>query len=244
MEYPELTVGLCIYKRPYYTTVALMSLVQKLGYAGKVRFHLAGVESESDLAIHRKILSHYEVTIETANNLSAMCNSIAHHAGDVWLTILDDYVLREPVDLTPDVKLLLNHSEIGCVRLACLSLWGSGGGNPETNADLIELEGLHWWRIDKARTKDSYVSGIFCHLYHRRFWNDYGDIPLCSPENPGQAELNGAARFRAKNGSTIAIPMRFGENTPQHPEPFWHFGMWHADAYAKYGKERIRGLGL
>lgn len=243
-DYPDLTIGVCSYARPWYTTIALMSLKSQLVYSGRKIFHVVGKDDNQSIDLYRKIVKGYGGFEYTrADNLSVMCNTIAQKGGEVWLTTLDDYALRYPVDITPDVQLLRTHPEIGCIRLACLSFWGSSGKDPETNADLIGMGGLHWWRLDKARTKDSYASGIFCHLYHRRFWDCYGDIPACPPDNPGQAELLGRERFNNKpDGVTIAVPMRFGEDTVERPEPFWHFGTWHADDYARYAGSRIRGL--
>lgn len=243
MSHPDLTIGICIYDRPYYAIMTLLSLRDRLDYAGKKRFHLTGKMEAGELRYYQDLLNGYEVTVDAVDNLSAMVNSIARNGGDVWMTVADDCLLRYAVNLTPDIDILLTRSEIGCIRLACLSLWGSNAaGDPETNADLIMQGGLHWWRLDKERTKDNYMSGFGCHLFHRRYWDAYGDVPPCPPNDPGQAELNANARFRAKEGPTVAVPMRFGEDTLERPEPFWHFGAWHADLYAEYAKSRIRPI--
>jgi len=77
------------------------------------------------------------------------------------------------------------------------------------------------------------------HLYHRRFWDAYGDIPACDPKVPGQAELNGMARFNGHPGPTVAIPMRFGQDSFEHFEPIWHLGIWRTDEYAESTGNRL-----
>lgn len=232
MELPELCIGICTYKRPQYAALTINCLRGWLGYNGPRRFHIAdGGSPQHEIDHYLRILKDERVTVEVTDNLADMCNSVAHHGGDVWITCLDDFCLRYPINITPDVGLLLDHPEIGCVRMARLAFWGAGHG-PETSADLVSTSsGLHWWRYDKERTKDPYSSSIGFHLYHRRFWDAYGDIPSCPPDVPGQGELNGCARYNSKPGPTIAVPMRFGEDCEFNYEPVWHMGMWRTDEY-------------
>ncbi len=167
-----------------------------------------------------------------------MVNSCARHGGDLWLVALDDYCPRYPINITPDVKLLMNNDDIGMVRFGRLNFWGSGGGDPETSADLVALDGLHWWKLSKERSRDNYMCNIGMHLYHRRFWDAYGDIPSCPPNSPGIGELNGAARFNNRPGPTIAVPMRFGQTCDFHLEPIWHYGYWRSDEYTEIAGNR------
>jgi hypothetical protein len=235
MDWPELTVCVCTYKRPWYAMLTLSTLNGMLGYPGRVRFHIAdGGSPIEDLDYYRQILNGRPTTIEIADNLADMCNSCAKNGGDFWMTIMDDYALRYPLNVSQDVHLLMEHPEIGCVRMSRLAYTG------DSSADLIGLDGLHWWRMDKAKTADPYLSSIGVHLYHRRFWDAYGDIPSCPPDVPGQAEINGINRFRDRLGPTIAIPMRFGEDWENHHfEPFWHLGTWRTDEYARSAGTRL-----
>lgn len=235
MNYPDLTIGICAYRRPWYTALTLNQLKQ-IRYAGKIKFHIAdGGSNREDFEYYKKIVAGYEITIGVTNNLSDMVNSCAHNSGELWVVTVDDMMPRRSFDITPDVRLLLEHTEIGCVRFSRLAFFGNGGdADPETSADLVTVRdsGLHWWRIDKARTKDSYTCNIGFHLYHRRFWDDYGDIAPCAPNKPGDAELIGRNRFNAKRGCTIAIPMRFPQDSPDTQEMIWHYGTWRTDEYA------------
>lgn len=234
VDHPPLCVGVCTCRRPWYAALALKTLHDFLHYDGEIRFHISdGGSSGDDFVAYDEILREHSVTKSVNTNLSDMCNSIAHYGATIWMTIMDDFVLRYPLDITPDVLLLLEDSRIGVVRMNRLSFWGSGS-DPQTSGDLISNStGLHWWMLDKGRTRDPYMSGIGVHLYHRRYWDAYGDIPACDPNHPGEAELNGNKRFWEKaGGPTVAVPMRFGEDYPGHPvEPFWHIGSWRTDEY-------------
>lgn len=241
MDYPELTVCICTYKRPWYAIMTLNSLNGWLHYSGPVRFHISdGGSDPQDIEYYKMVLENRKVTVDVTDNLADMCNSCARNGGNYWMTIMDDYVLRHPLNINPDVLLLETHPEIGCVRMNRLSYWGNGGEDTMTSADLVNSGGLHWWRLDKSRTTDPYMSGIGVHLYHRRYWDAYGDIPACPPNVPGQAELNGNSRFWARpDGPTIAVPMRFGEDYEGHYEPFNHVGVWRTDEYAKVAGSRL-----
>jgi len=221
--------------------LALNALNGWLHYSGPVRFHIAdGGSSQEDIDYYKQILTGRKVTVEITDNLADMCNSCARNGGDFWMTVMDDFVLRYPLDISPDIRLLTENEKIGCVRMSRLAFWGAGHG-PQTYGELVDIQGggTFWWMLDKERTKDPYMSSIGVHLYHRRFWDAYGDIPACAPNVPGQAELNGNNRFWAKEGPTIAIPMRFGHDYPEHYEPFNHLGIWRSDEYAATAGSRL-----
>jgi hypothetical protein len=242
VNWPELCIGVCTYKRPMYAALVLNVLNTGIHYYGPVRFHIAdGGSPSEDIDVYKTILRDRNVSVEVTDNLADMCNSCARHGGDFWMTIMDDYLLRQPINVTPDVGLLMQDESIGVVRMSRLSFWGSGRG-PETSGDLVTSDScLHWWKLDKSRSKDPYMSSIGAHLYHRRFWDFYGDIPSCPPNIPGQAELNGNERFWRKgvNGPTVAIPMRFGEDSEERKEPFWHIGTWRTDEYKSTAGSRL-----
>lgn len=240
MEYPELCIGVCTYKRPWYAMMTISALAGWLHYYGPVRFHIAdGGSPQEDLDYYKLILRERNFTMEVVDNLADMVNSCAHHGGDFFMVVLDDFVLRYPLNVTPDVVLLAEHPEIGCVRMGRLAFWGAVGDGVEVGADLVQSSGLHWWRLDKVRDNDPYMASIGAHLYHKRFWDAYGDIPACPPNQPGQAEMNFNHLFRSKDGPTVAVPMRFGEDYPEHYEPFNHLGIWRTDEYKQFVGSRL-----
>jgi hypothetical protein len=240
MEFPELCIGICTYKRPWYGMMTINALAGWLHYSGPVRFHIAdGGSPQEDIDYYKLILRERRVTVEVTSNLADMVNSCARNGGDYWMVVMDDYVLRYPLNITPDVMMLAEHPEIGCVRMGRLAYWGAVGNGIEVSADLVQWGGLHWWRLDKARTNDPYMSSIGAHLYHRRWWDAYGDIPACPPNHPGLAETQGNVRFRQKEGPTVAVPMRLGEDYPEHYEPFNHLGIWRTDEYKQTAGSRL-----
>ena len=235
MTLPDLTIGICTYKRPWYALLTLNQMKQ-IRYGGRIKFHIAdGGSDPADIEYYKLIVRDYETTVGVTNNLADMVNSCAHNSGEIWIVAMDDFMPRRSFDITPDVRLLLEHPEIGCVRFSRLAFWGTGSGAAETSAELIECGGLHWWRINKRRTEDAYSCNMGFHLYHRRFWDTYGDIPACPPDHPGLAEHNGMNRYRHNPSNlTIAIPMRFPQDSPDTQEFIWHYGMWRTDEYVKH----------
>ena len=239
-DLPVLTIGLCTYKRPEYGMLTLNCLKQWCGYDGPRRFHIADGGSPQDEIDHYiRLLDGYDVTVEVTDNLSDMVNSIARHAEDLWIVALDDFMPRRPMNVTPDARLLLTNEDIGVVRMARLNFWGSGSGEPETSGDLVALNGLHWWKLSKERSTDKYMASIGFHMYHRRFWDAYGDIPPCEPHLPGNAELRACGRFWDRPGPEVAIPMRFGEDSFENIEPIWHCGLWRSDDYTAATGNRL-----
>jgi len=125
-------------------------------------------------------------------------------------------------------------------RAEVAALWGlpevpSQPGKSAVRGELFENGGLHWWAITKESTTDPYVHSINTTLYHRRFWDAYGDIPPCPSDLPGEAELLAADRYNRKEGPTTAIPQRFGEDCGEWDEVIWHMGMWRTEEYTKAG---------
>lgn len=235
MEWPELTIGICTYKRPEYAALVISTLNGWIHYDGKVKFHIAdGGSTQEELDTYKTILRDRPVTFEVTDNLADMVNSCVHHSGDVFMILVDDYLLRHPLNINPDVHLLLDHTDIGAVRMNRMSFFG------QNYAELINQDGLHYWKLDKDRSKDNYVATIGVILYHRRFWENYGDIRPCPPNIPGEAEINLGHNFNGVPGPSVAIPMRFGEDCDDIGyEPFWHIGTYRTDDYAK-----IRGTRL
>jgi hypothetical protein len=222
--------------------LTISMLISQVRYDGPKQFHIAdGGSPQEDIDYYKLLTKDFPTTVEVTDNLSDMVNSCAHHGGDLWLTVLDDFVPRRKINITPDARLLLEHPEIGCVRMARLAFHGNGDGTAEENADLINCGGLHWWRLNKSLSKNNYMCSLGFHMYHRRFWDAYGDIPACLPKEPGNAELNGMGRFwrHKEDAPTIAIPMRFGQDCEDWDEPIWHLGTWRTDDYRTYAGSRL-----
>jgi hypothetical protein len=240
MELPDLTIGICTFKRPWYAVHCINGFIHRMNYDGKKKFLIAdGGSPEEDLHYYGKVLKDCDWQLAVTDNLSSMVNSCARNSGELFIVCVDDFVVMDPFDITPDVKFLLANEDVGQIRMGRLAFWGSGGKGPETYAELRELGGYHWWVLDKKRTTDSYMCSIGTHLYHRRFWDRYGDLQPCTPNIPGEAELLGNERFRAIDGPTVAVPMRFGEDCRERKEFIWHMGCWRSDEYAETAGTRF-----
>lgn len=243
MELPPITYCICTYKRPWYAVMTIQMIIGLVGYGGPIRFHIAdGGSPQEDIDYYKMLTKDYPTTVSVTNNLSDMVNSCAHASEELWVVALDDFMPNRRIDLIPDVRLLLQHPEIGAIRMGRMAFWGNGeteSGEYGIYADLVGIGGLHWWRLDKKRSIKPYMCTIGFTLYHRRFWDAYGDIPPCEPKNPGGAELLGNERFQNKEGPTIATPMRFGEDCLEWKEPIWHMGTWRSDDYASTAHSRF-----
>lgn len=232
MSLPEVTFCICTYKRPWYACITLTALRDKVGYGGPKRFLVAdGGSGPEDIAAYHAILHDHPHDIVVTSNLSDMLNSCARHSGEVWFVTLDDFLPRK-FDITPDVNFLMQNPDVGAIRMGRLAFWESSKADQQIWAQMRPLGGLHWWVFDKARTTHPYICAINTTLYHRRFWDAYGDIDAAPPNMPGNAEPAAADRYNRKKGPTIAVPMRFGEDCLEWQEPVWHFGIWRSDEYA------------
>lgn len=240
-ELPEMVFCMCTCRRPWYSVLTLGAMMHNLIYDGPVRWLISdGGSTQEELDALDYILRGLPHKIVKSTNLSDMVNAAAHEGTEVWFVTMDDFMPHKKINLSVDVRMMQTYTDVGSVRMGRLAFWGNPPHQHQIYADMIENGGLHWWRLDLGRTTDSYTCTIGTHLYHRRFWDWYGDIPACPPDMPGEGETNGVARFRAKpGGPTIAVPVRFGEDCGESKEPVWHFGVWRTDEYAKAGARRL-----
>lgn len=243
-DLPELTICLVGCRRPWYSAMCIAGLINRLQYTGPRRFLISDCGSpEHEIAEYRRMFDGQRLDVATNSDLANMLNACAHHAGEVWFVTLDDFILRHPVDITPDVRFLLAYPDVGAVRMGRLAHWEHGPGEQIT-ADLRTLpqSGLHWWVFRKRpETTHPYINCINTFLYHRRFWEAYGDIPAVAPDIPGEAEVEAARLFdRQPFGPRIAVPMRFGQNGGEwFHEPIEQLPSWRTEAYAASGNRRM-----
>lgn len=231
-DLPELTCCVLTYKRPWYGILTLQAVLGKVAYGGPKRFHIAdGGSPDEQLRAYEQVLAGQKYTISVTDNLSSMLNSCAAAAGEVWFVTLDDFMPYRKFDLTPDVRFMQTNPDVGALRMGRLAFWENAPSD-RIEAQLRGLGGLHWWVFNKARTNHAFICAINTTLYHRRFWDAYGDVKPCPPDNPGLAEIFGAERYNARQGPTIGVPMRFGQDCMDWQEPIWHFGTWRTDEYA------------
>jgi hypothetical protein len=118
----------------------------------------------------------------------------------VTLWLEDDWELRYPLDVSPYVRLLTHHSDIGCVRLGHLPI--------DLELSSIGREGRMYLNVHKST---QYAFSGNPHLKHTRFM-DYGMYP--TGMNPGNTEVAYDYQIRTQEGPQIIWPLAIGENPP------------------------------
>lgn len=239
MSLPEITLCILTYRRPWYAIITLQAMIGRIQYDGPRKFLVSDGGSErEDLDAYHQVLSGHPHEIVITPDMGGMVNACTQRAGEVWWMTMDDFAPRTTINLSPDTNFLLQNGDVGAVRMGRLAYW-EHGPNEEIHARMRMLGGLHWWVFDKERTTHPYVCCLNTFLYHRRFWDAYGILPAVPPDIPGEAETEMAKIYKAKQGPTVAIPMRFGEDCGEWLEPIDHFGRWRSDSYAASGGRRM-----
>lgn len=102
------------------------------------------------------------------------------------LFLEDDWELRQPLDLYPYAKLLMECEEVGMVRLGVLNL--------DIRGRTWAYDGLVYWKLDqKPHLEGTPVFTGHPSLRHYRYWATYGNYP--TDLNPGNTELAYAYKF-------------------------------------------------
>lgn len=215
--YPPVIVLIITYRRLRLAVETINSVKANLTYPN-IGFHIAddGSGPEYINALRDAIGSTYSITVSDAarggvgKNMNLGIHAVLDRA-DIWLHLEDDWVLREPLDLLPCVKLLVSNETVGMIRLGRLSAGLAG----EVFAGADEL----WWRIKKG--SDTYVFSGNAALRHRRFHSHYG--PYKEGLMPGQTELDYCHKFSTKPGPDIVWPVWLSTT-----HSFFHIGDSHS----------------
>ncbi len=223
-DFPPVIALIITYRRLPLALETIRSVKQFVSYPN-IGFHIADDGSGKDY-IQRlldEIGPEYSVKVTDAKrqgvgtNMNLGIEGVLTRA-DLWLHLEDDWVLHQPLDLIPCVRLLIEDDSIGMVRLGRLSAGPTGeviGGADRT-----------WWRL--KRDSDTYILTGNASLRHRRLWDAYG--PYNKNLTPGQTELNYCGRFNeAKSGPDIVWPAWLSTS-----QTFQHIGdhqsfKWHME---------------
>lgn len=235
MMLPTLTCIALSYKRPHYCIPTLQAFLNNVRYDGEIKYAVVDGGSEPwMLDMFRTIFRNAgkPLTIVNSGNISQMVNASAEIGGEVWLTALDDFTLEMQVDVTNDVKFLLEHSDVGHIRMGRLAFYDAPPA--KYVADLRFLgRAAHAWVLDKRRCElVTYAWTLGFGITHRRMWDAYGPV-----RDVGMTgiELVMNEQFRAKpDGPTVAIPIRFGADgglMQMVREPVRHWGFVRTDEY-------------
>lgn len=128
--------------------------------------------------------------------------------GELNLILEDDWYCHSPYDLEPAVKLLMNHSRVGMVRMGYLSAG--------VEANLVSSEDRLWWAFKPSEYQYNYAG--HASLRHKRLHDVVGMFE--EGLRPGANELNFSGRYnQTPNAPLIMWPADYG-----HVGPFHHIG--------------------
>jgi hypothetical protein len=197
------------YKRTREAVITAKSVSENLIYPkrswyiaddGSPKEHVDAILSELS-AHHEDILGfHNEKFFPDTYNCGKGWNlglQRAHAFSEVVLWLEDDWHLDRKLDIQPYVKLLMERTDIGLVRL--------GGLAVGSDVRIVGYDGIHY--LEYLRNTQYAYSGNPL-LRHARFMHTYG--LFAEDRNPGDIELDYDGRFRASDGPTIWRPVDLG----------------------------------
>lgn len=238
---PTLTCSILTYKRPWYALITLAGLIRNIRYDGVKRYCVIdGGSPDWQLEMYRLILKDYPYEIVNAgSSFPEMMNRTADQGGEVWISALDDFVPDQSINVTNDVKFLLQNEDVGCLRYGQMSHWDVP--QFKVYAEMRACDWCHYWVLDRSRSTISYMWTLGFTMMHRRMWDHYGPLPAMTPHQPGETELQMNRHFAERAGPTVAIPMRIGEpsdTTIQLDGPIRHIGHVRTDEYTNLWNQR------
>lgn len=135
-------------------------------------------------------------------------NKVKELGDTLFLMLEDDWECVKPYDPTPAVRLLVNHEDIGMVRLGYMSAGLSG--------EIIARENKLWLQF--AKTNYTYTFSGHASLRHLRL---HQNVAMYSEGlSPGTNELDFCAKYNATpHAPAIVWDMEYG-----HQGPFHHIG--------------------
>ena len=213
-DHPDVIINLITYNR-LADALATIQAVKRYLVWPNIGWHIADDGSPPAYveALQEEIGPTYEVTVSNAQpereqngnhqqvgrNMN-MGAAKAFERADLVLWLEDDWVLREPLDLGPMVRLLTEVPEIGMVRMGYLHL--------DLQAEILGTVGKLWWRFNRAG--HHYTFAGHPALRHKRFYEVYGDYQ--EGLGIGATEDEFASRFENKpEGPDIVWPLWLGE---------------------------------
>lgn len=220
-EWPEVVILIITYRRKELAIREIESVKQFLDYPN-LSWHIADDGSGYDYidSLCRAIgPDHGTVSFSDAArkgvgaNMNLGVEAVLDRA-DLWLHLEDDWILRQPLDLKPCVQALIEHEDIGMIRLGRLT--------PGLHAVTIPMANRMWWRMNKG--SDTYVFSGNAALRHRRFFDTYGRY--IEGRTPGITELTMCDKFARTDGPAIVWPAWLGVD-----EMFFHIGDSHSFKY-------------
>jgi hypothetical protein len=205
-EYPNLSVILVTYKRTELAVRTILGLSKYLAYPrDKVYFYIADdgspVEHVDKL---REVITDCGFRLQGFhNNKFAPGTTFPGRGWNLALQTMsevspftlfmeDDWELRQPLAISPYLRLLNDEQGIGMIRLGGLAV-----GN---DVRVVGYNGIHY--LEYLRSSQYCYSGN-PHIRHQRFTYTIG--PFNESVNPGDLELDYDARFRANSDAPAIL---------------------------------------
>jgi len=195
-----ITIILQTYKRTSYALRTIAAARELLHYDGPLRWYVA--DDGSSIEHVASILGTLDdATIgyhSQRRGYGANANA-AWDAAPSYLTfwLEDDFVLREPLDLTPHAYTLMDCADVGMVRLGYI--------HPLYLEPPVSFAGRDYHTIPRDWPDTSFYAFTgHPSLRHARYRQAYGDYP--TGLGPGDTELAYAYQYRVGNGPLIVWP--------------------------------------
>lgn len=209
MVLPPLVIMLTTYRRPQYARQVIEAALVNLKYANKIWWYIAdGGSDPRDFELYDSLIQNgygmHSQPNTPGNNWNTGITRI-YEQNDIYFRLEDDFVLREPLDISEYVRVLLNHEEVGMIRLGLLP----------KGLDLKTVGIKDEIYLDVQKSQQYCFSG-HPSLVHKRFHTSYGlfgDNP-----DPGNCELDMDASVRTLEGPAVYYPLKLAS--------YGTFGPW------------------
>ena len=194
-----ITIILQTWERTEYALATIAAAKRNLHYGGPLRWYVADDGSRTEHWF--KVMDALDAGTEFHSvrrgygaNSNAAWDAVS---SDLTFWLEDDFVLNEPLDLTPHAYALMDDDRLGMVRLGYID---PARLNP---AEDFARRRYHTMTRDWP---DNAFYAFTGHpsLRHRRYREAYGDYP--TGHTPGETELHYAYQYRIGQGPLIVWP--------------------------------------
>lgn len=209
---PTVCVLFMTYNRTSYAEASAKHGLDKINYQGDLKWYIADAGSEQSHldAIERAIpvenrLGQHSAPLSPGANWNTGIQEI-YKSCPIYFRLEDDFRVREPIDITLWVKLLMSNDKVGMIRLGLVPI--------ETMAQTIMQQTITSVGYDQhiylnVLKEKSYIFSGHPSLVHKRFHDAYGYFH--ETKDPGLCETDMDGQVRSKDGPEIWIPWDLGK---------------------------------
>ena len=202
-----ITVILQTYKRTEYALRTIAAAHELLHYEGDLRWYIADDGSHAahlldvwDMVKDMPLMGGHSLRRGYGANANAAWDA-APSALTFWLE--DDFMLTQPLDLTPHAYTLMDCTEVGMIRLGYIN--GAMLETPQIFGGRAYHTLPRYWPDTSFYTFTGHPS-----LRHTRYRDAYGSYPIGL--KPGETELAYAFQYQSANeGPLIVWPEGYPE---------------------------------